>query len=61
MLTDGPEPLKENDLRTASLIIEVFGENLVSTLTPWLRIPIFSLESKFSTLMATQKVNFARS
>lgn len=27
--SDGPEPLKENDLRTASLIIEVFGENLV--------------------------------
>lgn len=28
-LADGPEPLKENDLRTASLIIEVFGEDLV--------------------------------
>ncbi|XP_015771072.1 PREDICTED: centrosomal protein of 104 kDa-like [Acropora digitifera] len=27
--SDGPEPLKENDLRTASLIIEVFGEDLV--------------------------------
>ena len=40
LLADGPEPLKENDLRTASLIIEVFGENLVSTLTPWLWIPI---------------------
>ncbi|XP_068681288.1 centrosomal protein of 104 kDa-like isoform X3 [Montipora foliosa] len=27
--SDGPEPFKENDLRTASLIIEVFGEDLV--------------------------------
>lgn len=26
---DGPEPLKENDLRTASFVIEVFGEDLV--------------------------------
>lgn len=31
-LADGPEPLKENDLRTATLIIEVFGEDLVSIL-----------------------------
>jgi len=30
-LTDGPEPLKENDLRTAAFVIEVFGEDLVST------------------------------
>ena len=33
LTVDGPEPLKENDLRTASLIIEVFGEDLVSLLT----------------------------
>ena len=28
--TDGPEPLKENDLRTAGFVIEIFGEDLVS-------------------------------
>lgn len=27
--TDGPEPLKENDLRTAGFVIEIFGEDLV--------------------------------
>lgn len=27
--TDGPEPLKENDLRTVGFVIEVFGEDLV--------------------------------
>ena len=37
-LTDGPEPLKENDLRTAGFVIEIFGEDLVSA---WWIITLF--------------------
>ena len=48
LLTDGPEPLKENDLRTASFVIEVFGEELVST---W-----FVIKLKFSVITPHTKL-----